>query len=71
MMRSPPSYTRFSYHGAFAYTSGSTSPRICTREVNSFTNGVISGWKKTVGGTVVAALRGLNAVELIQYSGIR
>jgi hypothetical protein len=32
--------------------------------------GVISGAKNTVGGTVVAAARGLNAVEPIQYSGI-
>ena len=38
----------------------------CTRLVNSLTNGVISGWKKTVGGTVVARLRGLKAVEAIQ-----
>jgi hypothetical protein len=37
-----------------------------TRLVNSFTNGVISGWKNTVGGTLVARLRGLKAVEAIQ-----
>jgi hypothetical protein len=29
-------------------------------------NGVISGLKNTVGGTVVARLRGLNAVDAIQ-----
>jgi polysaccharide deacetylase 2 family uncharacterized protein YibQ len=32
--------------------------------------GVISGMKNTVGGTVVAAERGLNAVDAIQYNGI-
>ncbi len=32
--------------------------------------GVISGVKKTVGGTVAASARLLNAVEPIQYSGI-
>jgi hypothetical protein len=32
--------------------------------------GVISGEKNTVGGTVVASLRFLKAVEPIQYSGI-
>ena len=32
--------------------------------------GVISGLKNTVGGTVVASARALNAVEPIQYSGI-
>jgi hypothetical protein len=32
--------------------------------------GVASGAKNTVGGTVVATERGLNAVEPIQYSGI-
>ena len=32
--------------------------------------GVTSGAKNTVGGTVVATERGLNAVEPIQYSGI-
>jgi hypothetical protein len=34
--------------------------------VNSFTQGDISGVKTTVGGIVVARLRGLNAVEAIQ-----
>ena len=33
-------------------------------------NGVISGVKNTVGGTVVASARALKAVEPIQYSGI-
>jgi hypothetical protein len=32
---------------------------------------VISGRKKTVGGTVVATARGLKAFEPIQYSGMR
>ena len=32
--------------------------------------GVISGLKNTVGGTVDASARALNAVEPIQYSGI-
>jgi hypothetical protein len=43
-----------------------TGERSCTRLVKSLMNGVISGVKITVGGTVVARLRGLNAVEAIQ-----
>ena len=38
----------------------------CTRLVKSLMNDVISGSKKTVGGTVVARSRGLKAVEAIQ-----
>ena len=38
----------------------------CTRLVKSLTKGVISGVKKTVGGTEVATARGLKAVEAIQ-----
>ena len=57
---------RFSHDGAFWYTSGSTSPIICTRLVNNLTKAVVSGLNRTVGGTVVARLRGLNAVEVIQ-----
>ena len=38
----------------------------CTRLVKSLMNGVISGLKTTVGGTEVATVRGLNAVEPIQ-----
>ena len=40
--------------------------RSCERLVNSFTKGEISGWKTTVGGIVVARLRGLKAVDAIQ-----
>jgi hypothetical protein len=40
--------------------------RSCERLVNSLTKGDISGWKTTVGGIVVARLRGLKAVEAIQ-----
>jgi hypothetical protein len=43
-----------------------TGERSCTRLVNSLAKAVTSGVKITVGGTVVARLRGLNAVEAIQ-----
>ncbi len=71
MKRSPASSTRCSYQGALRYTSGSGSLRSCTRAVNSLMNAVSSGSNTMVGGTVVARRRGLNAVELIQYSGSR
>src|SRR5262252_2297710 len=70
MKRSPLSMTSFSHHGALAYAASSRSPRCWTRAVKSLMNGVISGLKKTVGGTVVATERGLNAVVAIQYRGI-
>ncbi len=70
MKRSPPSITSFSHHGAFAYSASSRAPRCCTRAVKSLMKGVISGLKNTVGGTVDASARALNAVEPIQYSGI-
>ena len=49
---------------------GSTCAALCTRAVNSLTNGVISGLnndRRRHGG---GQARGLNAVEPIQYSGI-
>jgi hypothetical protein len=46
--------------------SGLTWPIICTRLVNSLMKAVTSGSNSTVGGTVVARLRGLKAVEVIQ-----
>ena len=54
MKRSPPSITRFSHHGALAYAAGSTFAALLHARVNSLMNGVISGLKNTVGGTVVA-----------------
>ncbi len=63
---SPPSNTMRSHHGAAAYSSGVAGVRSCERFVNSLTKGDISGSKITVGGIVVARLRGLKAVEAIQ-----
>ena len=55
-----------SHHGAAAYSSGVGCSRNCERLVISFTKGEISGVNTTVGGMVVARLRGLNEVDTIQ-----
>src|SRR5690606_18216959 len=63
---SPPSKTMRSHQGAAAYSSGVGCSRSCERFVISLTKGEISGVNTTVGGMVVARLRGLNEVETIQ-----